>query len=108
MLDANELRELERLSARYRIHFDGEIDQSKWPDEHRATFTYIKELGEKKFSTYAIDFDKIEDQPWKAEVKKSAVKLVELAKRCRSRNESTWRDHCEPIILARLSAEVVW
>ncbi|KAF4631105.1 hypothetical protein G7Y89_g7026 [Cudoniella acicularis] len=48
----------------------------------------------------------VSDKPWKPEVKSSATVLVDIAKRCRHRNESSWRYACEPVILGRLSSEV--
>jgi hypothetical protein len=36
------------------------------------------------------------------------LQLTERAQRCKHRNESSWRFACEPLIFARLSAEVAW
>ncbi|KAF7541350.1 hypothetical protein G7Z17_g11978 [Cylindrodendrum hubeiense] len=101
------LRELERLSREYRIEFNTELDESEWPEAHKTTLKHIKELGTKQFSTYALDPVLAANAPWKAEIKSLAELLKEKSSRCRGQNENTWRMACEPIILARLSSEVV-
>jgi hypothetical protein len=103
-----ERRKLENLKRKYRIEFRGEVASNQWPQGHRTTFAAIQELGKTQFDTYAADPTLMESAPWKAEVKEQAKQLTSRAKRCVRRNESTWRFACEPYVLARLSAEVVW
>ncbi|KAF9237813.1 hypothetical protein DTO006G1_4932 [Penicillium roqueforti] len=104
---SKERKQVERLKRKYRIEFRGEVPSSEWPDSHRPTFNAVDELGKRQFDTYAACATAIENAPWTAEIKKHADELSERAKRCVSRNESTWRFACEPYALARLTSEVV-
>lgn len=65
------------------------------------------ELGERKFDSFATGPNVTSDEPWKIQVKSQAALLVERSRRCRQRNESSWRFACEPLVFARLEAEVV-
>ena len=103
-----ERRKLEKLRRKYRIEFRGEVPSHEWPESHRSTFVAVDELGKRQFETYAVNPIAVEDAPWTAEVKTQAESLSERAKRCVSRNESTWRFACEPYAMARLTSEVVW
>jgi hypothetical protein len=103
-----ELTRLERLAREYRVDFIGELDSREWPENHKATLAHIQELGRNRFDSYATSTATIDEQPWKLEVKHEACRLVESARRCKRRNESSWRYACEPLIFARLKAEVVW
>lgn len=105
---AKERKKVEKLRRKYRIEFRGEVPSHEWPDSHRSTFIAVEELKKRQFDTYAACEIAIEDAPWSAEIKNHAEELSERAKRCVSRNESTWRFACEPYALARLTSEVVW
>lgn len=107
MSTPKELRDLANL-FKYRIIFDGRIDEEAWPNRFKSTFHAITNLGDKKFNTYAKNPQEIGDQLWKREIKEGALELIQRAKRCTGQNESTWRSYCEPLILARISSEVVW
>ena len=107
-ISPKELKLLETLSKEYRIVFPGYLTPEDWPDCHREKLEAVAALGSKQYSSYAAEPGATDDAPWKAGVKDQADKLVEAAKRARHRNESTWRFSCEPLILSRLSAEVVW
>ncbi|KAH8693862.1 hypothetical protein BGW36DRAFT_429892 [Talaromyces proteolyticus] len=106
-LTKEEKTKLEETVRKYRIQFLGDVSQDEWPEGHYQTLKSIQELGIKQFDTYAVDSTLIDDEPWKLDVKRQAKQLVERAKRCPRRNESTWRSTCEPYVLARLTAEVV-
>jgi hypothetical protein len=66
------------------------------------------ELGERKLDSFATGPNVTSDEPWKVQVISQAALLVEKSRRCKQRNESSWRFACEPLIFARLEAEVVW
>jgi hypothetical protein len=99
------LQFLQRMCKEFRIEFTGELAPGQWPEDHEETLTCIQELGRMQYDKYEVDNAKF---PWKKETKDAADILVESAKRCSSRNESSWRLSCEPLIFSRLSAEVVW
>jgi hypothetical protein len=104
----NEQRvQLERLRRKYRIDFAGRLSSNKWPEVHRAKFFAIQMLGERKYNTYGSNTNPAAEA-WKLDVKLSAGRLAESAARCVRRNESTWRFGCEPLVFARLIAEVAW
>ena len=107
-LSSNDLRLIDTLSKEYRIVFAGDLQPQERPETHRSLLEHVAELGEKKFSSYAIDSTVTDNSPWKSEVKQIARSLAERAKRNKHRNESSWRLSCEPYIFARLSGEVVW
>lgn len=102
------LQLLDRLAKEHRINFAGDLPQSKWPNCHKKTLEGITELGERKFDLFATEPNVTSDEPWKVQAKSQAALLVEKARRSRQRNESSWRFACEPLIFARLEAEVVW
>lgn len=96
------------LAQEHRIKFAGDLPPSKWPRCHKSTLEGAKALGERKLDSYATESNVSSDEPWKVQVKSQAAILVEKSKRCRQRNESSWRFACEPLIFVRLEAEVVW
>ncbi|KAI0410430.1 hypothetical protein F5X98DRAFT_110561 [Xylaria grammica] len=98
----------EKLVKEHGIEFLADVPRSKWPSSHKSTLDAIIDLGQRKFDSYGLgnagDTDDIE--PWKLHIKDQVVLLTEKVKRQRKRNESTWRSACEPIVFARLEAEV--
>jgi hypothetical protein len=102
------LQRLDRLAQEHRIKFAGDLPPSKWPRCHKPTLGHATELGERKLDSFATGPNVTSDEPWKVQVKSQAALLVEKSRRCRQRNESSWRFACEPLIFARLEAEVVW
>lgn len=102
------LERLSRLAQEYRITFAGDLPPSKWARCHKPTLECAKALGERKLDSFATEPQVSDDEPWKVQVKSQAAILVEKSKRCRQRNESSWRFACEPLIFARLEAEVAW
>jgi hypothetical protein len=102
------LKLLDRLAKEHRIKFAGDLPSSKWPQCHKKTLKHATELGERRFDSFATELNVISNEPWKVQVKSQAVTLIEKARRSRQRNESTWRFACEPLVFARLEAEVVW
>ncbi|SPO03228.1 uncharacterized protein DNG_05910 [Cephalotrichum gorgonifer] len=99
------LERLERLCKTHRIEFISVLPRSQWPSSHTTIFADVAELGDTKFDQYTANAG--DDEPWKAATKTQAGLLVEKVRRLRQRNESTWRLHCEPLVFARLEAEVV-
>lgn len=99
---------MEKLCKKNRVYFIERKSPSSWPKKYEATFKAIEVLGDTKFQTYPTGSRVPLDEFWKVKVKEQAKLLVEQAERCVERNESTWRSHCENIVLARLSAEVAW
>lgn len=106
-ISPHDLKVLDDLRKEYRVVFAGKLEPQKWPELHRPLMERVAALGSRTFSSYTVDSSAV-NAPWKAEVKEQARKLVEIAKRNSYRNESTWRMSCEPLVLARLSSEVVW
>ncbi|KAI8653222.1 hypothetical protein NCS55_01306900 [Fusarium keratoplasticum] len=96
---------LQRLCRDKGITFVQDLAQSDYPPAHANTIQEVKRLGETQFDTFATDEN--EAAPWRLDLKVRVLNLVEVAKRCRRRNESTWRFACEPYVLARLRSEVV-
>jgi hypothetical protein len=107
-ISSKDLKLIDKLSKEYRIVFAGDLQPQEWPECHRSVLGHVAELGEKKFSSYAVDSTVTDNSPWKSEVKQLARGLAERAKRNKHRNESSWRISCEPYVFARLSGEVVW
>lgn len=107
-ISPKDLKLLDTLSKEYRIVFKGDVQPREWPECHRTVLEQVSELGEKKFSSYAIDPSVTDAGPWKSDLKHLADNLVERANRNRQRNESSWRISCEPFVFARLSGEVAW
>jgi hypothetical protein len=68
----------------------------------------VIELGQRRFDSYATGSNEMVEKPWKLEIKSQAVLLVEKVRRMPQRNEVTWRSACEPLIFARMEAEVAW
>lgn len=97
---------LQRLCRDKGITFVEDLAPSDYPPAHSNTIQEVTRLGETKFDAFATEED--EAAPWRLDLKVRALNLVEVAKRCRRRNESTWRFACEPYVLARLRSEVVW
>ncbi|KAL2126298.1 hypothetical protein VTI74DRAFT_1230 [Chaetomium olivicolor] len=81
-LTLEEVRLREELCMEYRIVFAGETRPSEWPERHRRTLQQVRELGNRKYDTYA-------DSPERGDY------------------EPCWRHGCEPIILGRLSVRSV-
>lgn len=90
------------------IEFIDHLPLTSWPTRLKTTFERVVDLGRRTFDDYAIDSNIASDEPWKIQIKSDAEVLVERAKRSQQQNEPTWRFACEPSILARLEAEVVW
>jgi hypothetical protein len=107
-LSRQDIELLERLTKEFKIVFAGDVQPSNWPEFHKETLEHVTKLGKTEFNRYAVDPDIQSEKPWKARVKSLAEDLVETAKRCMGRNESSWRHACEPQIFARLSGDVVW
>lgn len=106
-MSPDNLKALDELRKEYRVVFAGKLEPQQWPELHRPLMERVAALGGRTFSSYAVDSSAL-NAPWRVEVKQQARKLVEIAKRNSHRNESTWRMSCEPLVLARLSSEVVW
>ena len=102
-----DLKVLDDLRKEYRIVFAGKLEPQQWPELHRPLMERVAALRRRTFSSYTVDSSAV-NAPWRAEVKEQARKLVGTAKRNSHRNESMWRMSCEPLVLARLSSEVVW
>ena len=65
--------------------------------------------GNLKYEDYTADPENDNQaEPWKLKAKELAVQLTERAGRCVRRNEASWRFACEPLIFARLNADVAW
>jgi hypothetical protein len=104
-------QQLHTLIKKYNIHFDGEIDEDKWPINHKVTFGNIKRLGETDLREYR-DIVTIEsdEKPWREQTRRRAERIAELANFCRDgrKNEAGWRMSLESEILARFTIEVAW
>jgi hypothetical protein len=99
----------EDLRRKRRIHFRGPLVSAEWPQNHRQSFATIERLGNMKYNEYSTELNKeIGNEPWKIQAKDLATRLTEQAARCHRRNEASWRFACEPLIFARLNAEVTW
>ena len=108
MLTLKELKELEDLNWKYRIHFHDEISESAWPATFASMFRNIEVLGSTRFRSYARNPEEVDDQLWKLDTRDSALELKARASQCNGQDEGTWRSLCEPVILARIFSEVVW
>lgn len=97
-----------RLAKEHRIEFVSDVPRSKWPSSHEKTLEAIRDLGQRKFDTYAVDNATDDIEPWKLHIKSQAELLTAKALRQQHRNESSWRYACEHIVFARLEAEVAW
>jgi hypothetical protein len=97
---------LQRLCRGKGISFVQDLPQADYPPAHANTLQEVKQLGETRFDSFATDEN--DAAPWRLDLKARVLNLVEVAKRCRRRNESTWRFACEHHVLARLRSEVVW
>lgn len=75
--------------------------QSKWPWCHKLTLGRAMKLGERKLDSFAMEPNVTSDEPWKVQVMSQAALLVAKSRRCKQRNESSWRFACEPFIFAR-------
>lgn len=99
----------EELRRKKRIHFKGSIGAAEWPPTHRHNFAAIQRLGDSKYDEYSVAAQTGSvGEPWKNGVKKLAAELMERAGRCYRRNEASWRYACEPVIFARMNADVTW
>lgn len=101
-------RIFERRRREYGIEFIDSLPPKKWPAAHAEVFTAIAEIREYRYSQYAAIHGEEAGTPWKGQAKRHTRKLVERAQLCVSRNESTWRFACEPLVLGRFSSEVAW
>ncbi|KAK1753960.1 hypothetical protein QBC47DRAFT_385270 [Echria macrotheca] len=100
---------MQRLCNKHRILIlpeQTEPHQRYWPEQRRQVFQHVEELAEKRYKSYAVDEDVAWDGPWKLQVKERAELLKELASRCRSRREATWRSHRENVAFSRFTSEV--
>jgi hypothetical protein len=99
----------EALRRKHRIFFRGSIPAVEWPHNHQRRFAAIQSLGNVKYSEYPAGTEsETVTEPWKQRAKELAVQLTERAGRCVRRNEASWRYACEPLIFARLNADVAW
>lgn len=99
----------EALRRKHRILFRGSIPAVDWPHNHQRRFAAIQSLGNLKYEDYTADPENDNQaEPWKLKAKELAVQLTERAGRCVRRNEASWRFACEPLIFARLNADVAW
>ena len=100
---------LERLRQKNRIRFLENVLPTEWPSAHRHHFEKVLRAGNFSYDSYVVDHQNASAKaPWKLEIKELSAQLVERAQRCKGQNESTWRFACEPLIFARLSAEIAW
>jgi hypothetical protein len=99
----------ERLRRKYGIEFSGTVSPAEWSENHREEFLAIQSLGVTKYEDYAAYAKQnITSQPWKSRVLFLAKNVTERVARNECRNEATWRFSIEPLIFARLSADIAW
>ncbi|CRG87257.1 hypothetical protein PISL3812_04274 [Talaromyces islandicus] len=96
----------ERRRREYGIVFIDSLPPREWPAAHAEVFKAIAKIQEYKYSQYDAMQNEEAGAPWKGQAKWHTRKLVEKARLCVARNESTWRFACEPLVFSRLSAEV--
>ncbi|KIX02682.1 uncharacterized protein Z518_08624 [Rhinocladiella mackenziei CBS 650.93] len=97
----------EDLRRKKRVHFKGSVGAAEWPPTHRHNFAAIRSLGDLKYDEYSVGaHPDLVNEPWKNRVKELAAELTERASRCCRRNEASWRFACEPVIFARMNADV--
>ncbi|KAL6229951.1 hypothetical protein BDW75DRAFT_83468 [Aspergillus navahoensis] len=105
-----EYRSRYRLAEDLNIEHLGPLEPEKWPTHwpelRRHLFHDIVKLGESRFGTFEGSYST--GKPWRAQVKRRAVKLAYLADRCRGegKNESSWRASLEHEVLYRFTVEV--
>ncbi|KAK4032495.1 hypothetical protein C8A01DRAFT_50726 [Parachaetomium inaequale] len=72
-LTPEEVRLREDLCKKYRIVLAGETSPSEWPDQHKRTLRQVRELGNRKYDTYANSPEQGDYEPWRAERKSLAA-----------------------------------
>jgi hypothetical protein len=98
----------ERRRREYGIVFIDSLPPREWPSAHAEVFKAIAKIQEYKYSQYGTMQNEEAEMPWNGQAKRHTRKLVEKARLCIARNESTWRFACEPLVFSRLSSEVAW
>ncbi|KAL5044206.1 hypothetical protein BDW71DRAFT_209612 [Aspergillus fruticulosus] len=99
-----------RLAEDLNIEFLGPLEPEKWPthwpETRRQLFHDIVKLGDSRFGTFEGNYST--GKPWRAQIKRRAVKLAYLADRCRGegKNEPSWRASLEHEVLYRFTVEV--
>ena len=103
--------ELQALTKKYNIHFDGPVERKAWPSDCENIFCDVQKLGTAVFKEYCESsvIDSL-NKPWKVNTRRRAERLTDLASRCRRehRNEPGWRLVVEPEVMARFTIEVAW
>lgn len=105
----NQRHAFERLRKKHRIQLDRRLSHASLSREQQRIFGNVRRLAETKYDDYAVDPNQdYSREPWKLEAKDLALRLTERAERCRRRNEASWRYACEPLVFARVNADVAW